>query len=153
MNELLQKLKLKTGTAILLLNLPPAFHAWKEALRKEGFPVKEQDGIGQIDFLLAFVTQKEQIEDIANQKTPLLEGDAPCWLAYPKKSSKSYKSDLDRDHGWEAMGLKGWEPVSQIAIDEDWSALRFRKVEFIKTLTRRKSMALSAEAKKRTSGN
>jgi hypothetical protein len=37
-----------------------------------------------------------------------------------------------------------------VAIDEDWSALRFRKVEFIKTITRRESYALTTEAKKRT---
>jgi len=30
----------------------------------------------------------------------------------------------------------GYEPVRQVAIDEDWSALRFRKVEQIKKMTR-----------------
>jgi hypothetical protein len=102
--------------------------------------------------MLAFVEQRKHLEEIADQWIALLEGDAPCWLAYPKKSSKKYKSDISRDHGWEAMGQNNWEPVSQITLDEDWSALRFRKVAYIKTLTRRKSMALSAEAKKRTSG-
>jgi len=37
-----------------------------------------------------------------------------------------------------------------VAIDKDWSVLRFRKVEFIKKITRRSSMALTKEAKKRT---
>ena len=30
----------------------------------------------------------------------------------------------------------GFEPVRQVAVDEDWSALRFRRAEFIKTLAR-----------------
>jgi hypothetical protein len=37
-----------------------------------------------------------------------------------------------------------------VAIDEDWSALRFRKVAFVKTITRRESYALTKEAKART---
>jgi hypothetical protein len=37
-----------------------------------------------------------------------------------------------------------------VAIDEDWSALRFRKVGYIKTITRRESFAMSKVAKERT---
>jgi hypothetical protein len=36
-----------------------------------------------------------------------------------------------------------------VAIDADWSALRFRRVENIKTLTRRESMAISKAGKAR----
>jgi hypothetical protein len=48
------------------------------------------------------------------------------------------------------MGRYSLEPVRQVAIDEDWSALRFRKVGYIKNITRRESFALSEEAKRRT---
>lgn len=128
MNELLKKLKLKSGTEILLLNLPAGLDALKEALSKEGIRVREKNLTEPVHFMLAFVEKRKHIEEIADQWIALLEGDAPCWMAYPKKSSKKYKSDLNRDHGWEAMGQNDWEPVSQIALDEDWSALRFRKV-------------------------
>lgn len=59
------------------------------------------------------------------------------WFAY-----------LNRDTGWQTLGDLGFEPVRQIAIDEDWSALRFRRVEFIKAMKR--SFAMSKEGKKRT---
>ena len=36
------------------------------------------------------------------------------------------------------LGDAGFEPVRMVAIDEDFSAVRFRRVEFIKTLTRGK---------------
>mgnify|MGYP005835701873 CR=1 FL=1 len=39
------------------------------------------------------------------------------------------------------------EPVRQVAIDEDWSALRFRRVEYIKTMTRSFAMTLEGKAK------
>lgn len=35
------------------------------------------------------------------------------------------------------------EPVRQVGIDEDWSTLRFRHVEYIKTLRRRANDAIS----------
>jgi len=37
-----------------------------------------------------------------------------------------------------------------VAIDEDWSALRFRRVEFIKAMTRRVSSAMTKEGKAKT---
>jgi len=37
-----------------------------------------------------------------------------------------------------------------VAVDEDWSALRFRKTTYIKTLTRNASFAISADGKART---
>jgi hypothetical protein len=39
-----------------------------------------------------------------------------------------------------------------VAVDEDWSALRFRKTQYIKTMTRREDFALSAEGKQKTKG-
>jgi hypothetical protein len=39
------------------------------------------------------------------------------------------------------LGAAGFEPVRMVAVDEDWSALRFRRVGFIKTLTRRSQVS------------
>jgi hypothetical protein len=49
------------------------------------------------------------------------------------------------------MGQYGMEGVRMVAIDEDWSALRFRKVDFIKNFTR-KFAALSEKGKERIVG-
>ena len=69
------------------------------------------------------------------------------WYAYPKGTSKRYTCEFNRDNGWAVVGEQGFEPVRQVAIDEDWSALRFRKVSFIKTMTR--SFAMTEEGKKK----
>ena len=61
---------------------------------------------------------------------------ATRWSGYPKGSSKHYTSELGRDAGWQPLGALGYEPMRMIAIDEDWSGLRFRKAEFIKDLRR-----------------
>lgn len=90
----------------------------------------------RLGFLLAFAKNAETLEAIARDVGSVLEGDAPCWVAYPKKSSKKYRCDFDRDRGWGVFGAYGLERVSQVAIDEDWSAMRLRKVEYIPKMTR-----------------
>jgi hypothetical protein len=50
-----------------------------------------------------------------------------------KRHRKSCASDLDRDHGWMVLIEKGFDKVRQVSIDNDWSALRFRNVRFIKS--------------------
>jgi hypothetical protein len=76
-------------------------------------------------------------------------GDAVVWFAYPKGSSKKYKSEITRDHGWQILGELGFEGVRAIAIDEDWSAIRFRRVEFIKVMKRGHKGMMSAPGKAR----
>lgn len=84
---------------------------------------------------------------MAEKLLPLANGDAVIWFCYPKGTSKKYKCEFNRDNGWAKLGERDWEPVRMVAIDEDWSALRFRKTDFIKTMTR--STAISKEGKKR----
>jgi hypothetical protein len=47
------------------------------------------------------------------------------------------------------LGQAGFEGVRMVAIDEDWSAVRFRRVEFIKTLTRPPEYRMTAKGKAR----
>jgi hypothetical protein len=72
------------------------------------------------------------------------------WFAYPKQSSKKYTCEFNRDSGWAELGKAGFEPVRMVAIDADWSAVRFRRVDFIKSLTRPAEYALSAGGKAKT---
>ena len=57
-----------------------------------------------------------------------LEPDAIFWMAYPKGTSKRYKgADINRDTAHARMGKLGFEGVSLVAIDDDWSAMRFKR--------------------------
>jgi hypothetical protein len=47
------------------------------------------------------------------------------------------------------LGKAGFEPVRAVAIDEDWSALRFRRTEHIKTMTRTTLHRISKAGKDR----
>jgi len=152
MDAVFKKLNFKEHKQVLLLNAPQSFVPNVQAM--QGFTqfVNSLEQVPQINFALAFVTELEQVNALALAIAAKLEGDAVLWMAYPKASSKKYTCNFNRDTGWDIMGTLGLEPVRMVAIDQDWSALRFRRVQYIKHLTRRQSMALTPEAKKRTSG-
>jgi predicted SnoaL-like aldol condensation-catalyzing enzyme len=79
-----------------------------------------------------FATRRSDIEQSAKKILKSAAPGALVWITYPKKTS-GVESDLSREEVWAAMEGTGWRPVSQIAIDEVWSALRFRPTEDVKS--------------------
>jgi hypothetical protein len=146
-DPLLRKLHHKGGVPVVVLWPPdevePALARWGD----EGVAVRRR-AQGRVPFVLAFVRSRQEVAERAGKVVSLLDGDdAVLWFAYPKKSSKRYRTDLERDHSWGPVGDLGFEPVSQVAVDDDWSALRFRRTEHVKSFTR--GGAISAEGKRR----
>jgi hypothetical protein len=140
-----EKLMMQKHTAITVRNAPSGF--------LDQFQVADQQkwtdaATLTFSFALVFVTTSKQIEDFMSEMDEKMMGDAAIWLAYPKKTSKRFSSEIHRDNGFQVMGQWDFEPVTQIAIDEDWSALRFRRVAFIAKMTR--SFAMTEEGKNKT---
>ena len=148
MTPLFQKLNLGELAEIVVLNEPVSFNTELEALTDVTIH-KTAGKAKQVQFGIGFAVTQKELDKVCAALAKA-EGDVIIWIAYPKQSSKKYKCEFNRDTGWEVIGKLGFEPVKQVAIDEDWSALRFRRVEFIATLTRRNSMALSEQGKART---
>lgn len=103
--------------------------------------------IPEVDFYLGFATTLEQVGKHKESAAVLNGPDPVVWVAYPKQSSKKYPCEFNRDTGWDGLGEIGYEPVRQVAIDSDWSALRFRKVGNIKSM--RRSFAMTDEGKQK----
>ena len=130
MTPLFKKLNLGSHTSILLLNAPDSFESEIAAL--EGVTViRDPSQLSLIPFLLSFVQTWAEVEMIAASLPPTSLGDVVVWFAYPKGSSKRYRCEFNRDTGWEAVREEGFDSVRQVAIDEDWTALRFRRIEYI----------------------
>lgn len=153
MTPLFKKLNFKNQPHILVVDHPPSFQSELDAMAEEAEIITDPAALESITFCLAFATEQAAIKRQIDALAPRLADDAVIWFCYPKKSSKNYQSDITRDAGWEPLGEWKLEPVRQVAIDADWSALRFRPVDQIKSFTRRKSMALTKEGKKRTDKN
>jgi hypothetical protein len=124
------KLNLKDQKEILVIDAPDSFVSELKALK--GVKVhRNLSESKQFEFALAFATQKAAVDRLSKSLAAKAEGDAVLWFAYPKGTSKRFKCDFNRDNGWEVIRAAGWDTVRQVAIDEDWSALRFRRREFI----------------------
>lgn len=140
----------KNQSEIHLINPPEAFEPTKVEISKIIEVREALEGGATVSFALAFFTQKSEIREVIEKLMGKVNKDSLVWLCYPKKSSKNYKSDITRDNGWEIMGAYSYEPVRQIAIDDDWSALRFRPISEIKEFTRDEKMVLSNEGKEKS---
>lgn len=148
MNAIFKKMNFKDYEKFYVLNAPKEFKSVLEEMSEITDVKKSPNCKQKYEFILIFVKTVNDIIKYAPKATPKLVGDSVLWFAYPKKTSKNYNSDITRDEEWQALGNEGFEPVRMIAIDDDWSALRFKKVENIKEMER--SFAISDEGKKRT---
>jgi hypothetical protein len=148
MASVFEKLNLKGQQEILVVNAPSSFEP--ELSRLAGVVVHRSAGAAaEISFCLAFVTKQREVDALARVVAAKAKGDAIVWFAYPKGTSKRYKCDFNRDSGWTALGAAGFEGVRLVAIDEDWSAMRFRRAEFIKSMSRDPKRAMSSGGKKK----
>lgn len=146
MTPLFKKLNLATTRVVHVLNAPSSFEGELEALA--GVDVKRVV-TGKVAFAIAFVKTLAEVERASAELTGSAQDDAVLWMVYPKGTSKRYKCEFNRDTGWKSLGQAGYEPVRQVAIDEDWSALRFRRVEHIKTMKRNPEGAISSAGQKK----
>lgn len=153
MTPLFKKLNFKNHEKVLVMNSPASFETELADISKFTIIERNPNEISVIDFVLVFVLTQEQIDKAMELIFTKLQGDAILWFCYPKGTSKKYKCNFNRDTGWATLGKHNLEGVRQVAVDEDWSALRFRKTEYIKTLTRRESFAISEDGKERINKN
>jgi len=108
-------------------------------------------GAKNIEFFMAFVTKQKELDELIKKTSSLMTDDGVVWFVYPKGTSKKYTCEFNRDNGWTELGKAGYEPVRAVAIDEDWSGLRFRNPAHIKKMTR--SFAMTETGKKKVVAN
>ncbi len=137
MKNLLEKLNYKGQERIALINVEENFKATLSADLKDVRIDSEIDPRFPYGFIILFVRNSGEVEDYAPGVVHNLIADGVLWICYPKKSSRNYKSDVDRDHGWKTLNNSGLHGVRMISIDDDWSALRFRHVRYIKSVSGR----------------
>jgi hypothetical protein len=147
MTPLFKKLNYKEQPLIHVLNAPDSFATELTGMAGVAAIKNALKTADRAAFVLAFCTKQTEIDKLAPVIANALESDGLLWFAYPKGSSKKYKCDFNRDTGWALLGELGFEPVRMVAIDEDWSALRFRRVEHIKVMRRSFAMTKEGQAK------
>jgi len=120
------KLRIKSGFLVSLINPPPGYKDLSAPL-PEGTRMTKTS-TDESDAVLLFVNTVEELEKFARTAMDAVKSDGLLWIRYPKRSSK-INSDINRDVVWKIMIERGMRAVSAVAIDDVWSALRFRPVE------------------------
>jgi hypothetical protein len=123
MDEILRKMNYKTGTAVVMgapAEFGPTLAVWKRECPVAFAFAEEKPG-----FLLVFADSVRAFEAAVKPALARTSPSTVLWIAFPKKTSERYSSDLNRDVVWKLMEPLGFSPARNVAIDGDWSALRF----------------------------
>ena len=130
MTPIFTKLNLKAQPQIAVFHVPASFES--ELSKLQDIKIQRDPRKPKaVQFALAFVTQQSELDRLSTLLAAGCEGDAVLWFAYPKGTSKQYACEFNRDTGWQVIRRAGFDSVRQVAIDEDWTALRFRRKEYI----------------------
>jgi hypothetical protein len=121
-----KKLRLNSEQKILILNAPNEYLSILEGIAFDDKP----KGDNLYDFVQVFGYQQDELELLVKSVEKVSKYDCLFWACYPKGTGK-INSDIKRETVWKAFELVGLDTVTQIAIDETWSALRGRPVEMV----------------------
>ncbi|MEV0151724.1 MULTISPECIES: hypothetical protein [unclassified Nonomuraea] len=114
------KLLVKPGTCVWVSD--PAHRALIEPL-PEG--ARHAGALGEADVAVVFAADAASARDLLQEHRDALTAPSVLWVAYPKGN----RSDVNRDTLWPIVGEYGLRPNGQVAVDEAWSALRFRPLK------------------------
>jgi hypothetical protein len=123
-----KKLRFKFADNKLIVNAPEEYFEILNGVEFDSVP--DESKIGKYDFVQVFASSQAEMELLVQQVAIAGKFNCLFWICYPKSKGK-IKYDLNRDTLGPAFDLAGLRPVTQIAIDEKWSALRGRKPEMI----------------------
>jgi hypothetical protein len=115
--ELAAKLQIKPGTNVAVVGAPP------EGPDLTGIGPQADDP-STADAVIAFVVHAAELGATASPAIAAARDDRLAWIAYPKAGQLG--TDINRDRLAALVTELGVQPVRQIAIDDVWSALRFR---------------------------
>jgi hypothetical protein len=128
-SKLAKKLQVKPAHRILLVNAPANYEELLAPLPREAQIFTTADGT--FDVIQLFVMNSQDLQrDLAWLKDHL-RPDTIFWITYPKKSS-GIESNLEMMQSWEETAKYGLSGVAAAAINETWTALRFRPSNQVK---------------------
>ncbi len=123
MDDIRKKLALK-NQELIVLRLPDELI--KDFSRERNWTRYDEMPDLSPEALLAFAKNREELAMVLQEVLPHINPAAKLWFAYPRKNSERYKTDINREEGWEALQKRNFQPARQVALGEDWQALGFR---------------------------
>ena len=122
---LAKRMQVKPGQKVLAVHAPKDYAQRLGELPEDARLVTRGDPAAA-DHVHVFVRDSSDVARLGPKAIAGVQGGAVTWIAYPKKTS-GVETDLTRDRGWDAV-TGDIDAVSQVAVDDTWSALRFKAV-------------------------
>ena len=134
LSPLARKLRLEPNHRVAILNAPPGYLeslAPAPAGLSTELPAKEL-----FDAVQLFVSGVEELRDLGPGAIHAVRQDGLLWITYPKGGKTRGVTDLPATPWWvkrdvlgEITAETGYRPVAFVKIDDNWTALRFKRVE------------------------
>jgi hypothetical protein len=83
------------------------------------------DALDAATTAIVFAGDAASLRAILTTEKDRLTQPANLWVAYPKAN----RADINRDSVWPIVAEYGLRPIGQVAVDDVWSALRFRPLK------------------------
>lgn len=110
------KLGIKPAQSVFVINPPGDYAELVGGLPPGTTVVRHRPA----DVVHLFARNQVELAEHAAETTAAVKPGGLVWISYPKGGASDLKRDVLRE------AIDGWEPVSQIAVDGTWSAMRFR---------------------------
>ncbi|MBO3746830.1 hypothetical protein J5X84_12195 [Streptosporangiaceae bacterium NEAU-GS5] len=117
-----------TKTVAEKLAIKPGTPVWLSHADRAGLIQPAPESVGEVSeaaIAIVFADDAASLRAVLTEQAADITKPANVWVLYPKGN----KTDINRDTLWPILGEYGLRPNGQIAVDDVWSALRFRPLK------------------------
>lgn len=128
LSTLAKKLRLAPNHHIAVLNSPPGYLAQLAPAPADLYTALKPSTF--YDVVQLFANNVDELRALGASAIKAVKPDGLLWIAYPKGGATDLPATpwwTKRDVLGELTGETGYKPVAFVAIDETWTAVRFKK--------------------------
>lgn len=115
-----EKLQTKPGNAVFVGPLEDQ----RELLQPLPEGARFVEGPEEAEVLVLFAQDRAHLEALLDQYLPSVGQVRAPWVAYRKGNV----ADINRDSIYQLLQGRGWQVTTNVAVDDQWSALRMKRV-------------------------
>src|SRR5713226_1209162 len=132
LSALAKKLRLAPNHHVAVINAPPGYLMVLAPAPADLYTALKDSTV--YDVVQLFVSNTDELRVLGPSAIKAVKPDGLLWIAYPKGGPTVSATDLPATPWWtkrdvlgEITGETGYKPVAFVKIDEDWTALRFKR--------------------------